>query len=389
MVMSGNRRLDRVKIAVVGATGAVGRELLSILEGDGVDASCVRVLASARSAGSRRPYAGGELLVGEALPESFAGVDVVFFTATAAVSKQLVPHAAAAGSLVVDNSSAFRLEPGVPLVVPEINGDLIEPSRTRWNPGVQSDPAGRYRDETAIRGGAGARVIANPNCSTIILLTGLEPLRRWFGIDRVHVCTYQAVSGAGASAIDELRHQSHEVLARRAAVPSVFREPCAFNVFSHNSAVDEATGLNVEERKIIDESRKIWGLPNLHVTPTCVRVPVERAHLEAVTVTLGEAAREIEVRAAFDGAAGIRVIDDRAANSFPTPLKAAGRDEVLVGRIRPDPGTPIDANGRTKCWSLLIAGDQLRKGAALNAVQIARRALFAPTDAGRPFATIG
>jgi aspartate-semialdehyde dehydrogenase len=307
------------------------------------------------------PYGGGVLRVAALTPGSFAGCTAAIFAADAQTAREFAPSAMGAGALVVDNSSAFRMDPGVALVVPEVNGELIGWQGTR---------------------GTG-RLIANPNCTTIILLTALEPLRRAFGVTAIDVATYQAVSGAGLAAIDELRELTRQALhpdggwlgfPHRQRAPRVFVEPCAFNVFSHDSAVDPDTGVNGEERKVIDEARKIWNQPGLRVTPTCVRVPVVRAHTEAITVTLETAATEREVRDALLRGEGIVLLDDRAANSFPTPRKATERDPVLVGRVRPDPGEGFDARGRSRRWCLLACGDQLRKGAALTAIQIAERA---------------
>jgi aspartate-semialdehyde dehydrogenase len=346
--------LKRCTVAVVGATGAVGREAISILHDRGLARDRVIALASERSAGTRIPYGPGEIPVSVidegGAARAFQRAEIALFCADAETARRFAPVAVERGALVVDNSSAFRMEPGVPLVVPEVNGDVLD---------------------------RGAEVVANPNCSTILLLVALEPLRRRFGVKSIVVSTYQAVSGAGLAAIEELRTQATETLAGRAVTPKVFGEPCAFNVFSHDSAVDPATGLNVEERKLIDETRKIWGDPRVAITPTCVRVPVERAHSESVLIELREPAREDEVRLALASAAGVRVVDDRAGNAFPTPLKAAGIDDVLVGRIRPDPGAGFDGRGRCARWCLWLSGDQIRKGAALNAVQIAER-LFEP-----------
>jgi len=333
-------------VAVVGATGAVGREALSILEQRGHPAANLVALASARSAGSRLPYAGGEITVRELNEAAFAGVKASIFCATSGVSKQFAKPALGAGSHVVDNSSAFRMDPSVPLVVPEVNPQAI---------GAASTP----------------RLIANPNCSTILMLMALNPWHKRFGIRHATVSTYQAVSGAGAAAMDELREQAAAFLAGRPVERKVFAEQCAFNVFSHNSAVDAETGLNVEEVKLIKETHKIWADSTITVTPTCVRVPVFRAHSESCAVTLRDAASEAEVRAAFAGEPGVRVIDDRAGNAFPTPLKAAGGDDVLVGRIRVDPAHGLDASGKSRHWCLWLCGDQLRKGAAQNAIQIA------------------
>ncbi len=339
-------------IAIVGATGAVGREAISILEALGHPADRLVALASPRSAGTGIPYAGGLLEVRRTDAAAFRGADFAIFCATADVSRQWAGAAQASGAVVIDNSSAFRMRDDVPLVIPEVNAAAIED---------------------------GCTLIANPNCSTIIMLVALHPLRERFGVSRIVVSTYQAVSGAGAAALAELRGQAADVLADRAVTPRVFHEPCAFNVFSHNSRVEGDTGVNGEERKMIEESRKIWGDPGLAVVPTCVRVPVFRAHTESITVTLDRPATEEEVRQALSDAPGVRVIDDRANNSFPTTRHASHGSDVLVGRIRADPSqtppgpreTPETSHGRYRTWCLLVASDQLRKGAALNAVQIA------------------
>lgn len=333
-------------IVVVGATGAVGREALAILESRNHPANHIRAVASARSAGSRIPYSGGTLTVTEAGPASFAGSKVSLFCATSDTARALAPIARAAGCAVVDNSSAFRADPSVPLVVPEVNGDEVASA---------SQPA----------------LIANPNCSTILMLVALEPIRRKFGIERIVVSTYQAVSGAGAAAIFELQAQAADMLAGRAPQTKVFAEPCAFNVFSHNSAMDETTGLNGEEKKMISETKRIWNDSKVEVSPMCVRVPVVRAHSESIAVTLSAPASESEVRAAFENARGVCLIDDRKANKFPTPLQASGTDPVYVGRLRADPSSKYDGQGRTRNHCLFLSGDQLRKGAALNAIQIA------------------
>ncbi|MFG0259500.1 MAG: aspartate-semialdehyde dehydrogenase [Phycisphaerales bacterium JB041] len=347
-------------VAVVGATGAVGREVLGLLAARGVPAARIRALASARSAGSSVEFGALNLSVGAIDERSFDGCSLAIFAADAATARRYAPVAVGAGAVVIDNSSAFRLDPAVPLVVPEVN------------------PGGvRLADDSAI--------IANPNCTTIILVTALEPLRRAFGVEAVDIATYQAVSGAGLAAIDELLADTRASLDPDAARPTangqrVFAEPAAFNVFSHDSPVDPLSGLNGEEQKVIDETRKIWNDPAIRVTPTCVRVPVVRAHTEAVTVTLATPADEAGVRAAFREGTGVEIVDDRAANSFPTPRKASGRAPVLVGRLRPDPGEAPDAEGRNRRWCLLACGDQLLKGAALNAVQIAEGLGLVPTS---------
>ncbi len=364
-------------IAVVGATGAVGREVLNLLRAREVAPHRVRALASARSADTELPYGDAGLRVAGLTPGSFAGCTAAIFAADAQTAREFAPSAVGAGAFVVDNSSAFRMDPGVALVVPEVNGELIG-----WHRQGAPGPG---------------RLIANPNCTTIILLTAIEPLRRAFGVAAIDVATYQAVSGAGLAAIDELRELTRQALdpgggrlgfPHRRGAPRVFAEPCAFNVFSHDSAVDPETGVNGEERKVIDEVRKIWGKPGLRVTPTCVRVPVVRAHTEAITVTLDVAATESEVREALGAGEGIELVDDRAGNRFPTPCKASGGDAVLVGRVRPDPGEALDGRGGSRRWCLLACGDQLRKGAALNAVQIVELAglLPAPPAAAPVFA---
>lgn len=337
-------------LAIVGATGAVGGEFLRILEKRDFPHGELRLMSSARSAGRRVSYRGDALEVIEASPAAFAGIDVALFSASGSVSKTLGPAAVEAGAVVVDNSSAFRMTPGVALVVPEINGDLVGAAR-------------------------GPRIIANPNCSTIIMLMAVHPLRARFGLERVVVSTYQAVSGAGAAAMVELERMTRAALSGDEATPEIFGEPCGFNVFSHDSGVDPVTGRNVEEQKMIDESRKIWDDETVGIAATCVRVPVMRAHTESVNVTLRELATEAAVREVLAAMPGVRIVDDRGANVFPTPLRTQGLDECLVGRIRPDESQASEPrSGGARAWKgfdLLVCGDQLRKGAALNAVQIA------------------
>jgi aspartate-semialdehyde dehydrogenase len=287
------------------------------------------------------------------------GTDLALFSAGSGVSKQLAKRVVAEGTTVVDNSSAFRADPECLLIVPEVNADAI-PAR---------GPAGRK-----------ALLCAVPNCSAIIMLVALNPLRRAFGVERIVVSTYQAASGAGAAAMAELEQQARDVLAERAVTAKVFPEPYAFNLFSHNAAVDAATGYNGEELKMVSETRRIWNDPRVLVSPTCVRVPVMRAHCESINVTLERPATERQVREALAGGESLRVMDDREKNAFPTPLKASGGDEVLVGRIRPDLSRVHELHGpeavlgpEVACdrWELFVAGDQLRTGAALTAVKIA------------------
>lgn len=332
------------KILVVGATGAVGREVLSILAHIGVPADSVLAVGSERSAGSTLPYGTWSLDVSTLDRSMFVARGLALLCADAATAHQARDLARGTGCLLIDNSSAFRMADDVPLCVPEVN------------PEVLSRHSG---------------LVANPNCSTILLVTALAPLRCAFGIDEIVVSTYQAVSGKGLPAIQELREQTERALRGEDLAPRVFHEPCAFNVFSHDSDIDLETGCNGEEQKILDETRRIFAAPQLRVSPTCMRVPVLRAHTESVRVTLTRAATESEVRSALHAARGLRIVDDRERNAFPTPQKAAGQDLVLVGRIRRDPGSDVQPGGAARTWCLLLCGDQLRKGAATNALQIA------------------
>ncbi|QOJ01660.1 MAG: aspartate-semialdehyde dehydrogenase [Phycisphaeraceae bacterium] len=339
--------LRETTIVVLGATGLVGRECLSILHGAGVPAHRVTPLATAASAGAVVPFGPEALTVREVTPGAFDGAGVAIFAASSRAALEWAPHALERGVRVVDNSSAFRLHPSVPLVVPEVNGHELD---------------------------AGPPLVANPNCSTIILLAAVEPLRRLFGLGAIVLTTCQAVSGAGRAGLDALARESQDRHAGPDPSPgSPFPEPCTGNVFSHNSPTDPDDGVNGEERKIIAESRKILDRPDLPITPTCLRVPVARAHTESILVRLERPATLAEVRGAYADAPGLRVVDDRAANRFPTPRRADGADPVLVGRFRPDPAEPPGPGGRSRSWCFLACGDQIRKGAALNAVQIADR----------------
>lgn len=348
-------------LAVVGATGAVGTEMLRVLEQRRFAHGPIRLLASARSAGVRLTYRGEPHEIRPLDAAALHGVDVALFSAGSSTSKQFAPAARAAGCVVIDNSSAFRADDACPLVIPEVNPRALDTLR-------------------AAPAGTGA-IIGVPNCSAIVLLVAIEPLRAAFGIERVTVATYQAASGAGARAIDELVTQTRDVLAGKPAVPQIFAEPYAFNLFSHNTPIDPDTGYNVEEQKMVSESARIWrtaGVPGPELprlSATCIRVPVIRAHSQAVTLTLRSPATETHLRAALARAPGVRIVDDRAANAFPTPLKASGQDDILVGRIRPDlsqtDAGPLAPGAPTRGWHLFLSGDQLRKGAALNAVQIA------------------
>ena len=325
-------------VAIVGATGAVGHEFLTLIEQRGWSAERCVMLASARSAGTTLTLNGVEHTVRELTPDAFDGVDLALFSAGGDRSKQFAPHAVQAGAVVVDNSSAFRMDPDVPLVVPEINPD----------------------DARAHRG-----IIANPNCSTIIMVVAVWPLHRVNPVRRMVISTYQAASGAGQQAMAELESQTRALLDGQPIEPKAFPVQCAFNLFSHNSAID-ATGYNTEERKMVDETRKIFHDDVIRVTATCVRVPVLRAHSESINLTFERPIAPEEVREILSAAPGVRVVDQREPQHFPTPIEASGVDEVLVGRIRQDLSQP-DGRG----IDLFVAGDQLRKGAALNAIQIA------------------
>ena len=336
-------------VAIVGATGAVGRVLIDCLAARRFPLARLRLFASARSAGQTLPFGGTDIVIEELTAQSFAGVDIAFFAAGAGISRQFAPIAAAAGARVIDNSSAFRADPSIPLVVPEANGAALA--------------------------GAGA-IIANPNCIAAILTTALAPLHQRWSITRLTIATYQAASGGGAAMMDELRAATQAHLAGEPFAPQVLPHDYAFNVFSHNAAVDAETGYNGEELKVIAETRRILGLPALPVSVTCVRVPVLRAHAIALTIRFSDHVTPESVRSALAGAPGVRVVDDRARNHFPMPSDASGQDDVLVGRIRTDLGDP---SGRS--IGLFIVGDQLLKGAALNAVQIAEALTPVPVAA--------
>jgi aspartate-semialdehyde dehydrogenase len=330
-------------VAIAGATGAVGVELMACLEQRKFPLSELRLLASARSAGKTMKFRGSDVAVRELTDESLKGVDIALFSAGGAQSKRFAPAAVKAGAIVVDNSSAFRMDADTPLVVPEINSGAL-----------------------AKHNG----IIANPNCVAIVAATPLWPIHQKSRIKRIVMSTYQAASGAGAAAMEELSESTRAFLEGRPFQHKVLPHPYAFNVFSHNTKVDPETGYNEEETKVMQETRKIFGEPDLRVSATCVRVPVLRAHCIALNIELEEALSPAEARAILSRAPGVRVVDDLDKNYFPMPVDASGGDDVLVGRIRKDVSDP---SGKTLC--LFVAGDQLRKGAALNAVQIAERLL--------------
>ena len=330
---------EKYRVAIAGATGAVGVEFLRLLEDRKFPISELRLLASARSAGKSMKFQGRDVWVEELTEDSFANIDIAFFSAGGSISKKYAPIAAQAGAVVVDNSSAFRMDPKVPLVIPEINPE-------------------------AIAGHNG--IIANPNCSTIIAIVPLWPIHRQNRIKRLIAATYQAASGAGAAAMEELRESTRAHLEDREYANTVLPHPYAFNLFSHNSKIDPATGYNEEETKMVQETKKIFGDADIRISATCVRVPVLRAHSEALTFECENPITPAEVRELLASAPGVKLIDDPVKNYFPMPKDASGQGDVLVGRIRQDTSDPSG-----KSIAMFVAGDQLLKGAALNAVQIA------------------
>jgi len=330
-----------LNVAIVGATGAVGAELIGCLERRGFPVGRLKLLASARSAGRTLLFKGQPVAVETLTADSFDGVDIALFSAGASISRQFAPIAAAAGCVVVDNSSAFRMDAATPLVVPEVNGGLL---------------AGR------------PMIVANPNCVAAIAVMALAPLHVRNPIVRVIGSTYQSASGAGAAAMEELELSTAAYLAGDAFTPKVLPHPYAFNVFSHNTAIDPATGYNGEETKVMAEVRKLMGTPDLRVSFTCIRVPVLRAHSMALNVEFDRQVTANEALLWLADAPGVRLVNDNENNHFPMPSEATGVDDVLVGRLR---GDASDPTGRT--LTLFLSGDQLLKGAALNAVQIAEQ----------------
>ncbi len=327
--------MSSLRVAVVGATGAVGPVVLEVLAERGFPASEVAAFASARSAGSRVPFAGGELEVRELTDDSFDGYDLALFSAGGSTSQRYAPEAVARGCVVVDKSSAFRMDAGVPLVVPEVNPEAVD----------------------AHRG-----ILSNPNCSTIQLVAALKPLHDAAGLAHVTVATYQAVSGTGAGAVRELHEQSRALLAGEPAAPEVYPHQIAFNVLPQCDAFEGDS--TTEETKLVRETHKILGDTSIAISATCVRVPVWRGHSEAVWVETHEPLGAERARALLRDAPGVRVVDDPAAGAYPLPSAAAGTDDVLVGRIRDDAS-------RRNGLSLWVVADNLRKGAATNGVQIA------------------
>jgi len=330
-------------VAVVGATGAVGENILSILESRNFPVAELKLMASARSAGTKLAFRGKEITVEEAKPDSFGGVEIALFSAGGDVSRELIPHAVEQGAVCIDNTNAFRMDPDTPLVVPEVNLDKVNEHKG---------------------------VIANPNCSTIQMVAALKPLQARYGISRIIVSTYQAVSGAGARAVDELLRQTKAELAGEDYRPGILpvgslpvKHKIAFNAVPQIDKFQE-NGYTLEEMKMVNETKKILDDESIDVTATCVRIPVLYGHSESVYVELHNDYELDNVRELLSDAPGIIVTDDPAAQRYPLATEAAGKPDVFVGRIRRDLGNPRGLN-------LWIVSDNLLKGAAWNAVQIA------------------
>jgi aspartate-semialdehyde dehydrogenase len=324
------------RVAILGATGAVGTELLELLASRNFPVAELKLLASPRSAGKTMSFKGKDLIVEQVSDRSFDNIDLVLASAGGSTSKNLAPIAVNAGAIVIDNSSAFRLDSQVPLVVPEVNPDAVKNHQG---------------------------IIANPNCTTILMAVAVYPLHKARKIKRIIAATYQSASGAGAVAMQEVLNQTQEILQGKAPTPEIFPYPLAFNLFPHNSPMT-ANGYCEEEMKMVNETRKIFNCEQLQITATCVRVPVLRAHSEAINLEFESPFSATEAKAILSQSPGVRVVEDWQANYFPMPIDATGIDEVLVGRIRQD----ISHECSLELW---LCGDQIRKGAALNAVQIA------------------
>ena len=326
-----------MKVGVVGATGQVGGVMRTLLAERNFPVSELRFFASARSAGTRLEWQGREIVVEDAATADVAGLDIALFSAGATSSRELAPSFAAAGVTVIDNSSAFRMDPDVPLVVAEVNPEEIRNARKK--------------------------IIANPNCTTIISLMALAPLHEAFGLESIIASSYQAVSGSGAQGIAELEEQVKAIANGQPFTPKVYPRQIAFNVIPQVDVFTDS-GYTKEELKMLHEGRKIMDLPELKVSCTCVRVPVYRSHSVSITASFKRPVDVQAARAAFAGKPGIKVVDDPANKLFPVPLDTTGKDDCLVGRIRKN----IVCDNALDLW---VVGDQVRKGAALNAVQIA------------------
>jgi len=326
----------KVNVAILGATGAVGKELLELLAERDFPLKNLKLLASPRSAGSKIVFRGQEITVEAVSDRAFEGVDILLASAGGSTSKEWAPQAVAAGAVVIDNSSAFRLDDSVPLIVPEIN----------------LEAAANHQG-----------IIANPNCTTILMGVAIYPLHQVQKIKRIVVSTYQSASGAGARAMAEAKTQAQDILNGQEPQAEVLPYPIAFNLFPHNSPLNEQ-GYCEEEMKMVNETRKIFDDPTIAVTATCVRVPVLRAHSEAINLEFEQPFAVDRARDLIAAAPGVKLVEDWQANYFPMPIDATGKDPVLVGRIRQD----ISCDRNLELW---LCGDQIRKGAALNAIQIA------------------
>jgi aspartate-semialdehyde dehydrogenase len=327
-------------VAIAGATGAVGQEFLTVLAERKFPIKHLKLLASARSAGKKIDFQGQTYTVEELTKDSFKDVKFAFFSAGGSISKEFAPAAVAAGAVVIDNTSAFRMKDGIPLVVPEVNPEAIKKHNG---------------------------LIANPNCSTIIMNVPIWPLHKAFRVKRLVVSTYQAVSGAGAWGLYELEKQIRDFAAGNAIQKEKFPHQIFNNLFSHNTKIAD-NGYNEEENKMVNETRKIFSDPKIMITATCIRVPVPRAHSESINIEFERPVTPAMAREVLSRAPGIQIVDNAEANHFPMPLEASHQDDVLVGRIRQDISRD-DGRG----LDLFVAGDQIRKGAATNAVQIAER----------------
>ena len=327
---------DSYNVAILGATGAVGTELIELLEERDFPLRSLKLLASPRSAGAEISFKGSAITVEAVSAEAFKGVDIVLASAGGSISKEWAKTIVDAGALMIDNSSAFRMDRSVPLVVPEVNPEAAKSHRG---------------------------IIANPNCTTILMCVALWPLQQIQPIRRVVVATYQSASGAGARAMEEVKQQAQAILDGKKPPTESFPYPLAFNLFPHNTPINEQ-GYCEEEMKMVNETRKIFGVPDLRISATCIRVPVLRAHSEAVNIEFEQPFDVARAREAIAQAAGVQLVEDWNANYFPMPIDASGEDDVLVGRVRQDLSHPSGLE-------LWLCGDQIRKGAALNAVQIA------------------
>ncbi|NLB63549.1 MAG: aspartate-semialdehyde dehydrogenase [Fibrobacter sp.] len=334
-------------VAVIGASGAVGQEILGLLAERNFPINELKLLASKRSAGKTVSFGGKDIVIEELTHDSFTGIDIVFSSAGGSISKEFVPSAVKAGAVVVDNTSHYRMDPNVPLIIPEINGDEAKKHQG---------------------------IIANPNCSTIIMAVPLYPLHKAFGVTRVHSCTYQAASGAGVQAMEELREESLALAQGQSYERTVIPHQYAFNLFPHNAPFNDGSPANAdvsaevgyceEEWKMVAETAKIFGEDAPQINAMCVRVPILRAHSEALNITFDKDVSVEEIYEVLGNAPGVKVQEDPANNRWPMPIDASGIDPILVGRIRKDVSL-------ANTYDLWVVGDQIRKGAALNTVQIA------------------